>query len=78
MGVGDRNEEVIELLLSKGADPLVKGNDGQTPLSLAMDIKREGILQLLHSHIDPNDEDAHGWIDGCYLNDDCYWNDDCE
>ena len=56
MRVGDRNEEVVELLLSKGADPLVKGDDGQTPLSLAMDIKREGILKLLRAHIDPNDE----------------------
>ena len=44
--------EVVELLLSKGADPELRNSDGKTALDLAKDKNNEVIIKLLQPHSD--------------------------
>ena len=39
------------MLLEHGADPKAKGSDGETPLDLAVDKKREKTILLLEKHM---------------------------
>ncbi len=42
--------EVVELLLSKGADPELRNSDGKTALDLAIKNRHEAIIKLLQAH----------------------------
>jgi ankyrin repeat protein len=44
------NKEVAELLVTKGADVIVKYNDGNTPLDGAINNKQTEITDLLRKH----------------------------
>ena len=43
-------KEIVDLLISKGADVNDKDNEGQTPLDLAVQHKRTDNIDLLRKH----------------------------
>ena len=58
----DRHKAVVDLLLSKGADPDPKDNDSRSPLSWAAENGHETIVNLLLSKgVNPDSKDSDGW-----------------
>jgi ankyrin repeat protein len=48
--VGLGRKEMVALLISKGAELNLKNREGKTPLSLALDLSRNDIAELLRQH----------------------------
>jgi ankyrin repeat protein len=55
------NDEMIELLLSKGADPNVRGPNGESPLGLAAKYSLKTVQMLVDKGADVNAEDNAGF-----------------
>ena len=55
------NDEMIELLLSKGADPNVRGPNGESPLGLAAKYSLKAVKLLLSKGADINAKDHGGF-----------------
>ena len=55
------NDEMIVMLLSQGADPNVRGPNGEIPLSLAAKYSSTAVQMLLDKGADVNAKDSIGW-----------------
>ena len=55
------NDKMIELLLSKGADPNVHGPNGETPLGLAAKYSLKAVKMLVEKGADVNAKDEAGF-----------------
>ena len=55
------NDEMIELLLSKGADPNIRGPNGETPLALAARYTLTAVKMLVEKGADINSKDKAGY-----------------